>query len=302
MGRLCGRAYLDTHGVIAPQGPEVPLPKAAWRRIEAQEPSDFAKLEGQPKFLNSMGNWQPLSHFSDCFTTPWDPQWSLPLRGAGGAAWPQGISAPPQIGSRKEDRRTRTYHKQSVQEEERIAVKRLGGTYSDIDCDTFIDVVVASSGDLPGIGGSAKQAQFALDVPRSPSPNRVLNPEDSAGLALTMVVNRECGFLRVRGHVLNCFQVDRGKLMHSNAAQTKKWGSAVACYRIFIQGLPARKSRWLQPLNRVVFSMLRRAGHACEFRAGYLFAVADLDPSVTVRIDFAPPREVQSSCAVNMLA
>jgi len=111
----------------------------------------------------------------------------------------------------------------------------------------------------------------------SPAPAQDLAwPADASGRRLAELVERECAFLRIRGHTLQ--PLGRGQMKHG----------ATLCLRFFVHGLPfTRRSRWQQPLTYSMLAVLKRCGCEAFVRGGELYASED---KVVVRVDFAAGR------------
>lgn len=93
------------------------------------------------------------------------------------------------------------------------------------------------------------------------------------------VVERECGFLRLRGHTVHL----------ETHAKAKRRG-VVAVVRFYVRGLPwAKRAKWLQPLLWSVMAVLQSRDFAVAVRGGNLYMGVSADGSV--RMDFAAARD-----------
>jgi len=107
------------------------------------------------------------------------------------------------------------------------------------------------------------------------------SPEESLASAhrCAALVERECGFLRLRGYWLN----------PETRMRAKRRG-VVAMIRFYVQGLPwAKRAKWLQPLLWSVVAVLQRHACAITVRGGDLYV--GLDTGGSVRVDFAAARD-----------
>merc|ERR1712032_73561 len=79
------------------------------------------------------------------------------------------------------------------------------------------------------------------------------------------LVERECGFLQIRGHRI-----------HLEARKNKKQKRGVAAtLRFFVQGLPwVKRAKWHQPLCWSVMPMLQRCSCAMQMQGGELYVHA----------------------------
>lgn len=93
------------------------------------------------------------------------------------------------------------------------------------------------------------------------------------------LIEKECGFLRLRGYWLNP-ETDR---------KARRRG-VVAVVRFYVHGLPwAKRARWLQPLLWSVVVVLQRHGQEATVRGGDMHVALDVGGSV--RVDFAAARD-----------
>jgi len=93
---------------------------------------------------------------------------------------------------------------------------------------------------------------------------------------LAALVDRDCGFLRIRSHTI-----------HADCKAGRR--SNEATLRFFIQGLPfAKRAKWVQPLLWSVTAVLARSNVKATVKGGELMAV--LANGLSIRIDFAAAR------------
>mmetsp|Transcript_16576 Transcript_16576/g.37450 ORF Transcript_16576/g.37450 Transcript_16576/m.37450 type:complete len:259 (-) Transcript_16576:186-962(-) len=92
------------------------------------------------------------------------------------------------------------------------------------------------------------------------------------------LVERECAFLRIRGHGL-----------HAKSSANAKRSDLAVTLRFYVSGLPwAKRSKWLLPLLWSVAAVLQRNGCGARVQGGRL--CVPLETGAAVRIDFAAAR------------